>query len=212
VPIRTTSEAGATWHECAPAGTPSCPRAKPARTIVFSLGHDVASDSTLLLCQLETGRPHQVRLHLQHIGHPVGNDPLYGRNEKRSARADVPGEQGISTGSNSSGEGGDAAHVDATSEGIRNGSIWLHAWRYSCDHPARTFSVQAPLPEWVYAFAPLKGVEEAIEVLRTAASAQVRCDVGGLEPKAVASQHDCSDEAQSKRLKAETTAPNTSAS
>lgn len=33
---------------------------------------------TLLLVQLETGRTHQIRVHLQAIGHPVVGDPVYG--------------------------------------------------------------------------------------------------------------------------------------
>jgi len=33
---------------------------------------------TLLQCELETGRTHQIRVHMQHIGHPLFNDELYG--------------------------------------------------------------------------------------------------------------------------------------
>lgn len=33
---------------------------------------------TLIECQLETGRTHQIRVHLKYIGHPVAGDPLYG--------------------------------------------------------------------------------------------------------------------------------------
>jgi len=33
---------------------------------------------TLIECILETGRTHQIRVHLAHIGHPVVNDPFYG--------------------------------------------------------------------------------------------------------------------------------------
>jgi 23S rRNA pseudouridine1911/1915/1917 synthase len=33
---------------------------------------------TLLLIELETGRTHQVRVHLQAIGHPIVGDPVYG--------------------------------------------------------------------------------------------------------------------------------------
>ena len=31
-----------------------------------------------LECRLETGRTHQIRVHMEHIRHPVVNDPLYG--------------------------------------------------------------------------------------------------------------------------------------
>lgn len=33
---------------------------------------------TLVKCTLETGRTHQIRVHLNYIGHPVVNDPVYG--------------------------------------------------------------------------------------------------------------------------------------
>lgn len=33
---------------------------------------------SLISCQLETGRTHQIRVHLHYIGHPVAGDPLYG--------------------------------------------------------------------------------------------------------------------------------------
>lgn len=37
------------------------------------------SNHTLVECILETGRTHQIRVHMAYIGHPVSNDPLYGR-------------------------------------------------------------------------------------------------------------------------------------
>jgi 23S rRNA pseudouridine1911/1915/1917 synthase len=36
---------------------------------------------TLIECQLETGRTHQIRVHLKHIGHPLFNDATYGGDE-----------------------------------------------------------------------------------------------------------------------------------
>lgn len=35
-------------------------------------------DMTLVECRLETGRTHQIRVHMQYIGHPVYGDPQYG--------------------------------------------------------------------------------------------------------------------------------------
>lgn len=37
---------------------------------------------TQLALQLETGRTHQIRVHMAHIGHPVLGDPVYGRKTK----------------------------------------------------------------------------------------------------------------------------------
>lgn len=34
--------------------------------------------ASLLECRLETGRTHQIRVHLAHVGHPLLGDPLYG--------------------------------------------------------------------------------------------------------------------------------------
>ena len=34
---------------------------------------------TLLECKLDTGRTHQIRVHMEYIGHPIVNDPVYGR-------------------------------------------------------------------------------------------------------------------------------------
>ena len=36
------------------------------------------SGFTLVECRLETGRTHQIRVHMAHIGHPVAGDPVYG--------------------------------------------------------------------------------------------------------------------------------------
>lgn len=40
------------------------------------------SKNTLVECKLETGRTHQIRVHLAYIGHPVVNDPVYGNSKK----------------------------------------------------------------------------------------------------------------------------------
>lgn len=39
-------------------------------------------DSDLVECKLETGRTHQIRVHLSHIGHPIYGDVLYGNGDE----------------------------------------------------------------------------------------------------------------------------------
>lgn len=40
------------------------------------------SDHTLIECTIRTGRTHQIRVHLTHIGHPLAGDELYGGSDK----------------------------------------------------------------------------------------------------------------------------------
>jgi 23S rRNA pseudouridine1911/1915/1917 synthase len=42
-------------------------------------------DATLLQCQLETGRTHQIRVHLSALGHPLVGDPEYGKRNSKIA-------------------------------------------------------------------------------------------------------------------------------
>ncbi len=51
---------------------------KPAQTSMAAIQYDPLTDSTIVLCRPETGRTHQIRLHLQYLGHPIANDPNYG--------------------------------------------------------------------------------------------------------------------------------------
>ena len=50
---------------------------KEARTHIEVLKR--FKDATLIECVLETGRTHQIRVHLNYIGHPLVNNPVYGR-------------------------------------------------------------------------------------------------------------------------------------
>jgi 23S rRNA pseudouridine1911/1915/1917 synthase len=44
----------------------------------------ILQDASLIECKLETGRTHQVRVHMASIGHPLLGDPVYGRSGKSS--------------------------------------------------------------------------------------------------------------------------------
>jgi 23S rRNA pseudouridine1911/1915/1917 synthase len=54
--------------------------------VVATFGSQEAPAAALLECRLETGRTHQVRVHLAHIGHPLIGDPLYGQGFKSKLR------------------------------------------------------------------------------------------------------------------------------
>ena len=47
---------------------------------------EVLSDAALVECRLETGRTHQVRVHMASIGHPLLGDPVYGRAGKTQGK------------------------------------------------------------------------------------------------------------------------------
>jgi 23S rRNA pseudouridine1911/1915/1917 synthase len=52
-------------------------RGRPAQT-KFAVIQET-SGGTLVLCQIFTGRTHQIRVHLQSIGHPIVGDKVYGK-------------------------------------------------------------------------------------------------------------------------------------
>lgn len=61
-----------------------CPDGKSAVTVVTPLR--CMDSCTLLEIRLETGRTHQIRVHLSHISHPLAGDDMYGGSRKLIAR------------------------------------------------------------------------------------------------------------------------------
>lgn len=74
--------------------------------------------ATLIECRLETGRTHQIRVHMASIGHPLVGDPVYGKRKSTDTRLDAFKRQA------------------------------LHAWQLSLRHPSEGSIMhwQAPLP------------------------------------------------------------------
>jgi 23S rRNA pseudouridine1911/1915/1917 synthase len=91
-------------------------------------GRDGKPVATLLACQLETGRTHQIRVHLAHVGHPLMGDAVYGPHFKTKASRLGPQTQ---------------AALEAL------GRQALHAYLLALEHP-RTGEIlhwEAALPE-----------------------------------------------------------------
>ena len=76
---------------------------------------------SLLRVQILTGRTHQIRVHLRHLGHPVVGDPTYGNRELNTR---LQGRHGL-------------------------WRQWLHASSVALDHPVTgaRLEIRAPLPE-----------------------------------------------------------------
>lgn len=56
---------------------------KPAVTHYRVLGENPRGDYSHVELTLETGRTHQIRVHMAYIGHPVAGDPVYGSEKQR---------------------------------------------------------------------------------------------------------------------------------
>ena len=68
---------------------------KEARTLyklIERFGPAARPFASLIECRLQTGRTHQIRVHLTHLGHPLIGDPAYGR-ARRPPRAKTEAEE-----------------------------------------------------------------------------------------------------------------------
>jgi 23S rRNA pseudouridine1911/1915/1917 synthase len=95
--------------------TPSSGR--PAVTVYRTL--EVFAGTSLLSVAIETGRTHQIRVHMAYLGHPVVGDAPYGRQRRDVLPVPVPARQ------------------------------MLHAFRLGLKHPrtGKDLTFEAPMPE-----------------------------------------------------------------
>jgi 23S rRNA pseudouridine1911/1915/1917 synthase len=103
-------------------------------------GKTSAGDVSLLRLVLETGRTHQIRVHLAHIGHPVVGDPTYGAGFKTRVSSLPKGARAIAS----------ALHRQA-----------LHAEQLAFEHPTtgKKVSFYSKLPD------DLERLGEALRVI-----------------------------------------------
>jgi len=95
---------------------------RPARTGYRTLG--TRAGISLVELDLATGRTHQIRVHLKHLGHPLAGDPLYG--EARWKGLPKPVQPVLRDFSRPA----------------------LHAWRLGFEHPleGKALAFEAPVP------------------------------------------------------------------
>lgn len=100
------------------------PQGRPATTHYRIL--ERFSAYTYLHVELETGRTHQIRVHFNHIHHPVVGDPLYGKHITMPGKSDDAVKQALK-------------HFQRQA---------LHAYRLSFSHPLteKKYLFEAPLP------------------------------------------------------------------
>ncbi|BGP28324.1 hypothetical protein JCM10296v2_000056 [Rhodotorula toruloides] len=68
------------------------PDGRDSKTIFRRMSYDERSNTSVVHCRPITGRSHQIRVHLQFLGHPIANDPIY---QNRAAWGDEGGKGGV---------------------------------------------------------------------------------------------------------------------
>jgi len=116
---------------------------KPARTryVRVASGALGTLPVSIVQCDLETGRTHQIRVHFTHLGHPLLGDPLYGKPRvQRAGTTALPGDFARQA---------------------------LHAWHLGLIHPqtGEAMHWHAGVPDDLAALAEALGVGSVLTVL-----------------------------------------------
>ena len=109
--------------ETSAAGTRTVSKEGRTAQTKFEVAERFDDGTSLVICRPVTGRTHQIRLHLSHLGFPIQGDPAY------AVDRDPEATQTLS---------------------VDDPPMCLHAWKIEIDHPedGKRVEFEAPRPEW----------------------------------------------------------------
>lgn len=174
---------------------------KEAKTAFRRITYDPETDTSVVKCRPLTGRTHQIRVHLQFLGHPIANDPLYsseyvwgkelgkGIHEDLSSvigKLDTIGKSRASSSWIHPSPDGEVLTEEKcevcdsplySDAGFNDLTLWLHAYQYKSNE--KQWSFKTEYPEW--ALEPIrKFMKLALEKADLCGETQTQFNVGAV--------------------------------
>ncbi|CUM68300.1 uncharacterized protein PRCAT00006022001 [Priceomyces carsonii] len=174
---------------------------KNAVTIFKRITYDLKTNTSIVKCFPKTGRTHQIRVHLQHLGYPIANDPIYsnafvwGKDLGKDYEGDytdimerldrIGKDKASSTwfhpqedGEILSGKTCEQCDVDLYTDPTPNDlDLWLHALKYEAAD--KSWSYQTQYPDWALEVMKPR-MELAIKEARKCGETQTQFNVGAV--------------------------------
>lgn len=146
------------------------PEGKNAKTVFRRISYD--GETSIVRCKPYTGRSHQIRVHLQYLGHPIANDPMYSSLEAWGPTMGKNGDANFAqvceildqVGKTKSASSWFHPHSHGevlkdekceicgsdiyTDPGPNDLSLWLHSYKYESTDPARPWTYKTEFPDW----------------------------------------------------------------
>ena len=129
-------------------------KGKEAKTTFYFLSYSSSLDQSLVLCKPLTGRQHQLRVHLAHLGHAIANDRTYHPTRQENEKEKDNGKEveiGYPGPYASDPVCEDCMKAPSLPTEIGPHMFWdeiyLHAYFYSIA-PPDPFSCRSPFPAW----------------------------------------------------------------
>lgn len=174
------------------------PDGKEAKTVFKRISYD--GETSIVRCKPFTGRTHQIRVHLQYLGFPIANDPIYsnisvwgpelgkggvGNNEEIAKKLDAIGKTESaqsymfrSGGEKLTGEKCDECQTSLyTDPGPADLDLWLHALTYQADDGS--WKYKTDLPYWVKEI-HMPFMKKALEEAKKCGPTETAFSVGAL--------------------------------